>query len=74
MLWIGTDLQMSPNPPTHTPPCSEQGYLHKTTERLGLEGTGDLIQTPHARGGSPRADCTGSHPGGFGVSPEKETP
>ena len=29
--------------------------------------------TPPAKAGSPRAGCTGPHPGGFWISPEKET-
>lgn len=46
---------------------------HRIKEWLGLEGTsGDLVQFP-AKAGSPGAGCTWSCPGGFGVSPEKES-
>jgi len=48
---------------------------HKITAWQGLEGTsvGHLVQAP-AQAGSPRAGCTGPHPAGVGISPEKETP
>ena len=41
----------------------------------GLEGTsvGHPVPPP-AQAGSPRAGCTAPHPGGSGISPEKETP
>ena len=47
----------------------------RITAWSGLEGTsvGHPVQPP-AQAGSPRAGCTGPCPGGFWISPEKETP
>ncbi|XP_061876229.1 uncharacterized protein LOC133629590 [Colius striatus] len=45
------------------------------SESQGLEGTSKAhpVQPP-ARAGPPRAGHTGTHPAGFGMSPEKEPP
>jgi len=40
---------------------------------VGRDLCGSPSPTP-AKAGSPRAGCTGPHPGGAGISPEKETP
>ena len=49
--------------------------FHRIIECLVLEGTsvGHPVQPP-AQAGSPREGGTAPHPGGSGISPEKETP
>ena len=52
------------------------GTLHRITESQcqGLEGTltDHVVQTP-AKAGTPRSGHTGTCPGGFSMSPEKES-
>ena len=66
------------SPLAWSPICSEAEHPEFTephTEWWGLEGTsGDHPVQPPAESGSPTAGCTGPCPGGFRISPEKETP
>lgn len=58
-----------------TPECSELEGTYKDdriAELSGLEGD-HPVQHP-CQAGSPAADGTGTHPGGFGKCPERETP
>ena len=51
------------------------GYLQELQNGRGWKGPLGIIQSnPSAEAGSPEAGCTGPCPGGFWISPEKETP
>ena len=55
-----------------------RSILHRITESQNgkclKRPLGIIWSNPPAKAGSPRAGCTGHRPGGFGTSPQKETP
>ena len=48
---------------------------HRITQNgRGWKGPQEIKYNLPAKAGSPRAGCTGPRPGGFSISPEKDTP
>ena len=65
----------SRTPQAQAPRSTTPRQNHRVPAWQVLEGpsVGHPVQPP-AEAGSPRAGCTAPHPGGSGISPEKETP